>query len=208
MRQKRNQQAKSAQGQEGSRRAILDKAARLLRDRGYTSTSLRDIAAAAGMQAGSLYYHFDSKEDLVREVLSLGTALVEERVRGALAGEAESAGALDMIRTAMTAHLQALHDKGDYASANIRCYGHVPKELKAHLRKARSSYEELWTGLIGRAQACGDLREDIDPEALRLAIIGMLNWTLEWRRSVAPSPRELAASLYDIVIEGARRVPG
>src|SRR5947209_17027405 len=48
----------------GTRRQILDQAARLLRTNGYASTSLRDIAAATGMKAGSLYYHFASKEAL------------------------------------------------------------------------------------------------------------------------------------------------
>jgi len=43
-----------------TRRQILDAAAKLLRQNGYASTSLRDIAAATGMKAGSLYYHFAS----------------------------------------------------------------------------------------------------------------------------------------------------
>src|SRR5258706_5394285 len=52
-----------------TRSSILDAAARLFARRGYTDTNLSEIAAEAGMKAGSLHYHFESKEDLVYEVL-------------------------------------------------------------------------------------------------------------------------------------------
>ena len=55
-----------------SRQQILAVAATLFCARGYAGTSLRDIAAAAGMKAGSLYYHFASKEELTAEVLRIG----------------------------------------------------------------------------------------------------------------------------------------
>ena len=47
------------------RKGVLDVAARLFRDRGYGSVSLRKIAEAAGIKAGSIYYHFGSKDEIV-----------------------------------------------------------------------------------------------------------------------------------------------
>src|SRR5260221_3682457 len=64
-----NKRAKRA---EVSRQQILDVAAKLFRARGYTETSLRDIGKQVGMKAGSLYYHFTSKEELAAEVLRIG----------------------------------------------------------------------------------------------------------------------------------------
>ena len=58
---------------EVTRHAILEAAAGLFREHGYAAVSLRDIAEAVGMKTGSLYYHFDSKESLVEEILTLGT---------------------------------------------------------------------------------------------------------------------------------------
>ena len=52
----------------GSRRLILDHAARLLRGGGYHQTTLREIAEAVGIRKASLYYHFGSKEEIVEEV--------------------------------------------------------------------------------------------------------------------------------------------
>ena len=54
-----------AQVEGGSRRQILDHAARLLRNGGYHQTTLREIAEAVGIRKASLYYHFASKEGIV-----------------------------------------------------------------------------------------------------------------------------------------------
>ena len=58
-----NETSRSAVGRDG----VLDIAARLFREQGYGSVSLRKIAEAAGIKAGSIYYHFGSKEALVME---------------------------------------------------------------------------------------------------------------------------------------------
>ena len=48
-----------------TRQRILDAAAHTFLEKGYAATRLSDIATAAGMQAGSIYYHFDSKEQIM-----------------------------------------------------------------------------------------------------------------------------------------------
>ena len=68
-----------------SRARILDAAAALFRDQGYAAVSLRAIAAAAGMQSGSVYYHFGSKEEIVTEVLNLGIERVHDQVSTTIA---------------------------------------------------------------------------------------------------------------------------
>jgi len=47
---------------------ILDAAARLFARQGFHAASMREIAAAAGMLPGSLYYHFPSKDELLLAV--------------------------------------------------------------------------------------------------------------------------------------------
>jgi AcrR family transcriptional regulator len=53
----------------GTRRQILDTAMRLFVDQGYDKTSLREIAEAVGVTKAALYYHFRTKDDLVRAAL-------------------------------------------------------------------------------------------------------------------------------------------
>ncbi|MBD0424076.1 TetR/AcrR family transcriptional regulator, partial [Streptomyces sp. TRM S81-3] len=52
------------------RAELLATAAEVFATQGYKATTVRKIADAAGMLAGSLYYHFDSKESMLDEILS------------------------------------------------------------------------------------------------------------------------------------------
>ncbi len=54
---------------EATRDQILVEAARLFRHQGYAATTLRQIADAAGIKAGSIYYHFGSKDEILGVVL-------------------------------------------------------------------------------------------------------------------------------------------
>ena len=57
------------------RRELLRGAARLFRSRGFAAVSTRDIAAAAGMQSGSPFYHFESKSALLHAVMHEGWSM-------------------------------------------------------------------------------------------------------------------------------------
>lgn len=186
-----------------SRRMILDRSARLLVRKGYGDTSLRDIAAACDMKAGSLYYHFAGKDALVEEILTEGVNRVDRDVREALK-ECFEAAPLDRIRLAMEVHLATLHDRSDYASAHIRCFAHVPPDIRRRLRAVRGRYEAVWTDLLENARAAGDIAESIDLHTLKFALIGMMNWTLEWRVPVGAGPTELADRFFRIAFGGAR----
>jgi TetR/AcrR family transcriptional regulator, cholesterol catabolism regulator len=186
-----------------TRRQILDAAAKLLRWNGYASTSLRDIATAADMKAGSLYYHFASKEELAETVMAEGIDLVRAAVRESLSARPSDSDPLEDIEIAVRAHLHALHESGDYASANIRCFSHVPQEIKQRLRKVRERYDNDWREMIARARAAGCLDAEIDDDALRYGLIGAMNWTLEWRRPGGPLPDELGAMFFQILFRGA-----
>ena len=68
----------------GSRRLILETALRLFAERGYSGTSIRDIAAACGLQGPTLYSHYSSKEHVLAEILRIGHEEHLRRVRAAL----------------------------------------------------------------------------------------------------------------------------
>src|ERR671918_230050 len=55
---------------ESRRQQIEDAASSLFRERGYTATSVRDIAQALNLQGGSLYAHVASKEDVLWSIVS------------------------------------------------------------------------------------------------------------------------------------------
>lgn len=178
-----------------SRQQILAVAARLLRERGYAETSLRDIAAAVGMKAGSLYYHFESKELLAAEVLRIGVEHVHAAVACRLAAFPADASHRDKISGATLAHLEALLAASDFSSAHIRCFPYVPPAVKESVQQARRDYDEIWAGLFERALADGALRDGIEPRTARHAVLGALNFSLEWFDPAHDEPGKFAEML-------------
>ena len=67
----------------GTREAIMDAATELFAARGVTSTSIDDIAAAAGIAKGSIYYNFESKAGLVEEIMARNSELMAAALRSA-----------------------------------------------------------------------------------------------------------------------------
>lgn len=163
-----------------SRQRILDCAARLFRQRGYGATSLRDIAAASGMKAGSLYYHFASKDEIVIDVLNIGVARVTDAVQTAVATLPADAPAGDLIDAAIHEHLRALHEMGDYTSANVRIFGQVPEAVREAHTPTRRTYEDYWEQLLTKAKASGEISADTNPHLMLALLISSLNATLEW----------------------------
>ena len=197
----------SAPAEGASRRHVLDCAARLFRREGYAAVSLRGIAAESGMKAGSLYHHFDSKEVIVVEILDIGVLRVHEAVEQAIDALPRHAPAAQFIGAAIQAHLRALHESGDYTSANIRIFGQVPPSIRASHVKVRRAYEALWTKLLGRGVASGELRDDINIASLRAFLLGAMNNSLEWLEPRRGAVNRIANDLKTLVLEGAAATP-
>ena len=184
------------------RDGILDVAARLFREQGYGPVSLRKIAEAAGIKAGSIYYHFGSKDEIVVAILDLGIRAVHEKMRQAVLGHPDGAAAAAILRAAIKAHLRALLDVSDYSSANVRIFGQVPQSVRDANLPTRRAYEAEWDNLLTRLQRDDALRRNVDIRRLRLMLIGALNATLEWFDPERGSVEALASTYADVFLNG------
>ncbi|KLL12459.1 TetR family transcriptional regulator [Protofrankia coriariae] len=163
-----------------TRQRILDAAAKIFRQNGYTGTRLTDIAAAAQMQAGSLYYHFASREDLVQEVLRVGQQRTNDFVIGKVSAAPPTTSSLDRLRIAVHAHLEAVLEIGDYTAATLRILGQVPEEIRAQALTLQREYGQWWRELFENAQREGELRQDLDISACRMLVLGAMNASPDW----------------------------
>lgn len=181
---------------------VLDTAARLFREEGYASTSLRDIAAQAGMQPASLYHHFKSKDAIVEEVLRMGVERVSQEVQRSVQALPLRSTARTLLQTAIYAHLRALHELQDYTSANVRIFGQVPEHVReAHL-PTRDAYERYWASLFQRCARRGDLDPERDMQLARLFLISALNGTLEWFKGGPVALKAIADELTGLLLGG------
>ncbi len=165
-----------------SRRAILDATARILRAKGYHATTLREIAAVVGIKSGSIYYHFASKDEIVAAVMNDGVDHVREQVERTLASLPAAIPPEKRLEAAIRSHLHALLEYSDYTSAGLKAYGDAPEFVRAAAQPHRRQYEDLWRELIEELLQSGHAPVGISGEALRLAILGVMNWSPEWYR--------------------------
>ena len=181
---------------------ILDAAARLYREKGYTAVSMRTIAKAAHIKAGSIYYHFESKDDIVSIILNLGIKVVHDEVNRIVTNLPDDATASEIVRAGIRGHLHALLEYRNYTSANVRIYGQVPAAIQESNLSARRKYEKFWDNLLTDLQESGELRAQIDIASFRLLIIGALNATLEWFDQEKGDCSVLADNYADLLLNG------
>lgn len=187
---------------EATRRKILDAAARAFLQKGYEATTLQEIAEAASMQAGSLYYHFDSKEQLLEQVFDIGMRRVVEAVREAIEALPADAPFADRLSAGVAAHLEQLLGQGDYTSANIRIFGQAPPGVQARQLRLREAYGEWWRALLEDGRARGEVREDADPSLVRMLLFGAMNWAIEWYDPAQGPIAKIADEASALVLRG------
>ena len=164
---------------------VLDAAARLFAGKGYGATSMRDIAGAAGMLPGSLYYHFASKEELLVAVYEEGVRRIKAALAPALAQPGDP---WQRLENACAAHLAGLLEGSDYGQVVIRVRPDDAPDVASRLVALRDEYEHAFS------QAIQDLPlpPRTDRRALRLMLLGALNWSQTWYRPGKDSPQALA----------------
>ena len=158
------------------RTRILEEAAALFVARGYAETSLRGIATAAGMKAGSVYYHFESKDRIIEEVLREGMAAVE-RAFDAAATHTADAGPVERLTAHVRGHLEALFAHGAFTAAHVTMFHTVPNDVRATIVPLRDAYESRWATLLSELASPASGR---DLQLARLVLIGAMNSSLEW----------------------------
>ncbi len=185
-----------------TREQVLKAAASLFRRQGYAATTLRQIADDAGIQAGSVYYHFESKDRILAEILDLGIDLVHQTVLDQLAALPEDASGREKFAAALEGHLTGLLQHGEYTSASIRVYGQLPTDLRRSNQARRRKYSALWDRLLAEAQARGEIRTGADLHLTRLIVLGTINWTVEWFDSSQGTLSDVVRQMVSILSDG------
>lgn len=155
---------------------LLSAAAHLFRDKGFDRTTVRDIAAAVGIQSGSIFHHFKSKEEILyavmEEVIHFNTA----RLQAAVAGESTAEG---QLRALIRAELQAIvGDTSEAMTVMVTEWRCLSEEKQRKALALRSIYEQLWLDALSALHEQGAMKTD--PFIMRRLLTGMTGWTPNW----------------------------
>ena len=173
------------------RDAILRAAARLFRERGFSDTGMRDIAAAADLSAANLYHYFTGKNDLLFYCQDLA---LDRMLAAVASARRESRSAAERLRAVFTSHLQTLLDEIEGATAHLQVDS-LPPPMRHAIVKKRDRYEHALRRIIAEGIAAGELA-DLDPALVARAMLGAMNWTVTWFRPEGPGS---AAAVGDVI---------
>ena len=172
---------------------VLDAAATQFAAKGFQATSIRDIVGTVGMLPGSLYCHFANKEELLAAVHAEGVRRIFEAVRVAADRRSDPWSRLE---AACEAHLDALLDDSAYAKVVTSVDPRSVPELTGVLTAQRDAYEQMFAGFIDALP----LPPRTPRAALRLMLLGALNWAPTWYRADGgQSPRSLARAFVRLL---------
>lgn len=176
-----------------ARDAVLRAATQLFGERGYTGTSMRDIAQEVGILPGSLYAHIDSKGALLREIIEGGV----DRFNAAVAAvDARRLAPGDALREAIRHHLVIVADNPQRTLIVFHQWRFLDDADRVRLVAKRGKYEQFFLRQVRAGIAAGDFERGLDPKIAVFTILGALNWTPEWLNPGGrASPEDVAAKI-------------
>jgi AcrR family transcriptional regulator len=180
---------------------LQDAAAALFAKKGYALTSTREIAEELGIQKASLYYHIETKEDLLYDICKSILKKITDDVEDALK---QSSDPLQRTEILIRTHIESMLRDYQRHSAALTEMSCLSRERLNEVTALRDFYESLARSVLDAAQKAGVLRADVPAKYLCLALLGLLNRVLVWFRPNGPlSPEQIGMLFARIYLTGA-----
>jgi AcrR family transcriptional regulator len=180
---------------------LLALAATLFAERGFVSTTVRDIADAAGILSGSLYHHFDSKDSMVDEILR---GFLDELFGAYHAILAAGRDPRTTLRAIVTTSFECI----DRRHAEVAIFQNESKHLAqferfSYLNERNAEFRDLWIGVLVEGVRTGDFRAGMDVEVVYRFIRDTVWVAVRWYRPGGGLPASAVAEGYlSILLDG------
>jgi TetR/AcrR family transcriptional regulator, cholesterol catabolism regulator len=191
-------------------REIEEAASSLFHERGYSGTSVRDIARALDIQGASLYAHVASKEAVLWSIVDRTAGRFEAAADAAMTGADASwvAGTPSALAPAETldllvrAHVGVVTEDIQRASVFVHEWRALAKERRATIARRRDAYEARFRSVIEEGVDSGAFQA-VDPDATAAFILTALNGLVAWYRPTGRLDPTEIADIYSRLALGA-----
>ncbi|WP_407542686.1 TetR/AcrR family transcriptional regulator (plasmid) [Deinococcus radiomollis] len=175
--------------------------ARLFSETGYRSTSMRDIAAAMGMKAGSLYTHISGKEEVLWEIIGRIADEFDAAVQPALSA---SGTAAERLQLALEAYMGVVTRNLEMATVLFTEWRQLPPERQASIAARRDRVEGVFRTLLQEGVNSGELAADTPVKLTAILALSGANWLPNWYQvGGSLSPQDLADAFAALLLKGA-----
>ena len=157
---------------------VLRAAAHLFRVKGYEGTTVREIAAMVGIQSGSLFHHFKSKEEILftvmKEVIEYTSAKQDEAI-------AQVSSNRQKLKALIVSELYAINGVTcDAMTVLVFEWNALSRSHQHDLLALRNAYENTWINILRQLKEETGYVES--PQVWRKLLVGGIAWTVTWFR--------------------------
>jgi TetR/AcrR family transcriptional regulator, cholesterol catabolism regulator len=188
-----------------SRQEILRTAARLFQQRGYDATSMNDVAAALKLSKGGLYHHFQSKDEILFEIMDHAMQITDERVINPVRAIADPE---ERLRALIRLHIEVVLSPRDREITVMLHENHpLPPSLRKRINSRKKDYIHFLENLMAEVQAKSrpnrSAKPKVSPRAAAFALLGMINWIYQWYKPEGDlQSQNLVPQFTDLIFGG------
>lgn len=180
---------------------IINTAAKLFKERGYSAVTMRDLASAMGIKAASLYNHIKSKQEILKEII---ISLAEEFTQGLELIQQSSTSSVEKIEEVVKLHV-SITSQNTYGMASLNNDWMHLEEKRDYYLKLRSSYEEELRRIIAEGIKNGEIIDE-NIEIMLFSILSTLRSLYLWiPKKDYLNPEKLSQQLSRVLVKGINK---
>lgn len=181
---------------------IIAKAARLFREKGYSATSMRDLAEHVGVEAASLYNHIKSKAEILQEICFKTANQFMNHITEV---ELSDQKCLAKVEAILRFHIRQIITQYEEVYVMDREWKHLTDPYLSNMQSQRRSYRQRIATIIEEGIRKGEIK-NIDAPTAVLIMLHAVSGIESWHRSVKRISGEmLEDNMVMILVEGLRK---
>jgi AcrR family transcriptional regulator len=194
--------AKIKRNRNGTRKdVIIAKAAKLFREKGFSATSMRDLAEHVGVEAASLYNHISSKAEILQEICFKVANNFLSHIEEVDAAHDTSIGKVEAI---LRFHIRQMIDNYEEVYVSDREWKHLTDPYLSNMQGQRRAYRQRIASIIEQGIQRNEIK-NIDAPTVVLIMLHAVSGIESWHRSKKKiEPKLLEDNMVQILIEGLR----
>ena len=187
--------------QETRKQEIINTAARLFKEKGYSAVTMRDLATAMGIKAASLYNHIASKQDILKSII---ISIAEEFTAGMNQIMTSKTSTILKLKDIVALHVKITANNTNAMASLNNDWMHLEDQLDYYLQ-LRDDYEHKFLDIINQGIATSELKKN-NPEVIMFSMLSTLRSLYLWiPKKEDLNSENLANSLSAILIEGINK---
>jgi AcrR family transcriptional regulator len=181
---------------------IVNKAAKMFKQKGFVATSMRDLAAELGIEAASIYHHFKSKEELLEKICF---DMADKFITNAKEVNDIYFNAEEKLKMAIKLHVETITENQNQSSVFLSEWRNLSEPKLTLFKQLRQQYENQFTIILADGEK-EDIFDDVEKKFAVLSILSTINFINEWYKPEGKmNASEIAEKLSNFIMGGLRK---